>query len=732
MSPTSGARIPSALRACLAALGVLLLLGAAPRQGIVAFQTSADAEILTYPRTDPMRIDLMVRRNRVSLSRQIEGLTARYLQEIYVTSIGGGTWFVTLHVDDPRVVARTEMTPGRLLIRLRPGAPRVLAEPEPATLADLLTDDTPRRPAAPPPLALAPLRGDASTMLQPGGRVLQQLPLWRTRLVKPSEGRGWSAVDDYRLTMATSDDPRVHAAASYRLGLEHLGLGWYREAAYYLERTLNSEVPFDVAAVSLAAARAHLVLGRADRTRQLCHQALENGASEVQVLACLGSAALHDGVPNPTAVGRALIASSRLPPHRHLAAQLLLADHRVEEARRILESLAYGVEDPWVHASLGDVRYITGDLEGAKAAWAHAATASRVLARRLVIRTRMAEMLEDGPSEWASRIPVLLDTTRSDDLVAAEAHYLLAQIGDAYGDPDFAAEHLNLLWDRFPRVALRSDAPERLMDVCRQRLEMLEREGRHADQVAFFSACWRPQLDELAADPDLLQHTSEQLLELGLPDEALALHLRAVAVLTRLGRDSPRALTQLTHLYVDTNRAKEALETLEYAETLPERLPEVEYLVAEARTRDRLGDVEGALQAWSLAQTAGSAVAARARGMLLARERRCEEAVELLQGATDDDGRLALGRCLLNLGRPQEAAEVLPTEGPDPLALEDAAWMLGKIATLDPPEEQATDDDADDDGAPDDDEAEDSIWGALLEEERAAASYDATLDARRR
>ncbi|HHO51042.1 MAG TPA: hypothetical protein ENK18_09275, partial [Deltaproteobacteria bacterium] len=292
----------------------------------------------------------------------------------------------------------------------------------------------------------------------------------------------------------------------------------------------------------------------------------------------------------------------------------------------------------------------------------------------------MAEMLEDGPSEWASRIPLLLEATDRDDPAAAEAHYLLAQLAETYGDPELAAEHLNLLWDRFPDQARRSDVPERLVDVCRQRLEMLDREGRTADHVAFFTACWRPELDLLSADPELLQRTATLLAELGLPAEGLALQLRAIAVHTRLGHDDPAALAALTRLYVQTGRSTEALQTLDYTEALPQRLPVVEFLVAEAEARHALGDTAGALRAWSLAEAEGAPAARRAQGMIQAEQGRCREAALLLQDAGDDEARLTRGRCLLALGRDQEAREILPTEGPDPFVLQDASWLLGVIA----------------------------------------------------
>ncbi|HHO51041.1 MAG TPA: hypothetical protein ENK18_09270 [Deltaproteobacteria bacterium] len=335
-------RAPRALLALL--LSLPLLLGLAPAEGIIAFSASPDAEVVVHPRSDPLRIDVMVRRNRVPLDRQLDGLTARHLSEIEVVSIGGGTWFVTLYVERPEIVVVPQVIPGKLVLRLRPGRVGTIEVPEAPTLRELLDDPPQRLPAPPPPLALSPLRGDASTLKLRPDLVLQDLPVWRIRGRELSKLQGWPAVDAYRMELALHDHPARQAATRYHLGLEHLGLGWYREAAFYLEETLASDVPYDVPAVALATARAQLVLDRTQRSRELCRMAADNGAEDVAVLVCLGAVALKDGTPSPTAVGRALEQASLVPSHRLLAAQLLQQDHRHAEARQILEALAYSMD----------------------------------------------------------------------------------------------------------------------------------------------------------------------------------------------------------------------------------------------------------------------------------------------------------------------------------------------------------------------------------------------------
>ena len=625
-------------------------MGVAPAEGIIGFRTSPDAELVVYPRVDPLRIDIMMRKNRVPLDRQLEGLTAQYIEDIVVESIGGGTWFLTLHVSAPEISVTPTATPGRMVLRLAPGTPEVVQSGTPPTVSDLLDNRIVRRPAAPVRLGLTPLRGEASTMRVRPWQVLQSLPTWRNAPVPSVPTSGWPAIESYRATLTQSRDEPIRTAARYRLGMEYLGIGWYREAAFYLEEVLSSEADFDVPAVALAAARAHLVLERTTRTRQLCKLASEAGANDVAVLVCVGTAALQDGRPAPTETARAILDQSRVPEHRLLAAQLLMADHRYAEARLVLEALGYGSDDPWVHASLGDARFMTSDIEGARLAWGFATTRNTLLRRRLVLRMRMAEMVEDGFSEWPGRIPDLLLQTDEEGPVAAEAHYLLAQIAETYGDPELAAEHLNRLWDRFPEYARRSDVPERLIDVCNQRLAMLDRQAQHARQVGFFATCWRRELDTMSSDPAALQRTAALLLDLGLRPEALALQLRAMAVFNRLGQEDTDALAALTRMYVATGLPREALDTIEYAEAIAAAtLPAQAFLTAEAQARYELGDVEGALSAWSLAEGEGIPGATRARGMIFAERGQCADAERLLRDSGDDEA-------LPQQGRPQRGA----------------------------------------------------------------------------
>ncbi|MEN0065239.1 MAG: tetratricopeptide repeat protein [Myxococcota bacterium] len=699
-----------------------------PTRGVVVFGTSPDADVVVYPRNDPRRIDVMVRNNRMPIDRQTAGMTALYLQEIEALAIGGGTWFVKLWVDADNIVVNPKVTPGRVVLYLEPGTPKLLPPVEVPTVEQLLTAPPPRQPLAPAPIALTFLRGGSNTLTLRPQDIQLDLPIWDTGEVPP-DARGWMAIDVYRARMIESVTRARKAELHYRLGLEHLGLGWYREAAYYFEAVMGSDTPYDIPAVALAAARAHLALGRPKRARELCQVAGSAGATAIGVLQCIGAASLLDGFPSPTHVGRALLANSNLPEHRLLAGQLILSDHRFTEARRVLEAVAHGEPSGRVMASLGDARYATGDVAGAKLAWLEGAAKNRRLSERIALRVEMAAMLEGGASEWATYIPRLIDLSERKGFLAAEAHYLLAQIAEMYGDPDLAAEHLNRMWDRFPSRVIQSDVPERLVEVCNQRLSMLARAGRSAQEVSFFLACWRQELDMLTGNPEVLQRVAMLLSELGLPYDALALQQRALLIHTRLGSDDPAALAQLTRLYVATGKPIEALETLEYAEGIGRQLPAGQYLVAEAEARLAAGDVDGALQAYQLADAEGMPGIRRTMGLVLAEEGRCEQADRYLAPLDDGESRLAHGRCLIALGRNDEAAERLPSRNEDPLVIEDASWMSGVLATRGAPMQvEAVDEDDALADAPV--TGPKGIWSKLKAEEEAAEDFRARLEER--
>ena len=670
--------------------------------GVIRLTASPEADVVVFPRVDARRIDLGIYDNRVPLDEQLDGFGTRYLDAAWATSIGGGTWFVTLHVDEG-IDLSVVRTADHVRLRLAPGQGEVVPTPAAPSLATLLDAPPPRRPDEPVPLTLHPMRGDASTLLIDPIDAFRFMPKVVTPHVATYRS-SLAAIDTYREVLIGTDQGEVRAAALARIGVAMSNLDLHRDALYYLEQAL--EGGRDDAPVALMAARSHVALGQTEEALSLCRYAARRSAREQDVLACLAGVALLDADLPASELGRALARSSAHPHRRLMAAQLLAADHRHHEAQEILEGLLeFG--GPEVFAAYGDALQSTGDLPGALDAW-RAAARSRELQPRMTLRMRMAEWVLEGPSSFPRAIPELLAISDGAGLVAAEAHYLLAQIAQVYGDADIAAEQLNLLWNHHPGLAMRSDVPERLVATCTFRLRQLGAQERHVDLVAFYELCWRDELDAMVVEPGPLQAASRSLAHLGLTDDALAEQLRAMAMLSRVDREDPGALAWLAELYQRTERHREALETVRFVRQLDEVAPALDEPLAlvEGDALMALGQADEAMAAW---KKAASPRADRRRGLHLAEQGDCDGALALLRSLDGDDVSLAVARCLLRAGDVGGAAERLGrVDDDDAPAREDADW-LASLAAIEGAETKPS-----------------GVWERLLAEEAASEAWRAS------
>jgi len=307
-------------------------------------------------------------------------------------------------------------------------------------------------------------------------------------------------------------------------------------------------------------------------------------------------------------------------------------------------------------------------------------------------------------------------------LWAVEAHNLIAQIAQAYGNMADAGEHLNNLWIRDRRSAFDSDVPDRLLAVCTERLRWLDREERYVDLAAYFKDCWRPELDAFAGNTRTLQQAALAHEALGLHERALRIQQRVTTHHTTATRDDPAALTHLARLYVNADRPLEALDTIAYSKRhlKPSEL-RGPLQISEALALEATGDDRGAEKSWRLAATVNESrsEARRGLGLLLARLNRCKEAAPYLASSDEADSEVLLSRarCLLDLNRATQASD---TVGPlltssDPDLKSDATWIAAAASWSTRKPEALP-------------EIESQLWQKILDEERTALEFEAKLN----
>ncbi len=663
---------------------ILLAIAAsfgAPVEGRIELSLSPGARTVIFPRSDPDKVEIGIYRNRVPID--IPSFGTQWLANTKVTSVGGGTWFLELQVRRPEIDARLEGDDQNRVVVLAPGNPDLVRAGKTATSAELLSGTMPRRIDASPGAALQPLSGDASLVtLDPS---IYPLPLYAPSIPNlPQPYREWLTTDTsadwddiarYRKAIpdcvpnwrtsttrkCTAEEELRLTTASVRLGLTHMDLGFAREASYYLDEAAHGQ-KFNTPAIHLARARAAYGTRRWNEGRERCAAVKESGGDEALVLECLGVASLATANPPPTETARALLAKSKRPQARLLAAELLQKDNRHSEALPVLREVVDVLEPSWrrrAAAALGDAAAATGNMKAASFFWSRV-DAHGDLGEVIDLRVEMGEMLKSGPRWWPSRIPRLIAAARQSTPVAIEARYLLAQVAESYGDPEQASEYLVMLIDRNRALALRSDVPERLVRVCSPRLADLHSQGRHVETVALFRMCWRPILDEVISDTSALEAVRASMEEIGMFEHALDLQQRIAGIQSRENRDTVESLAALLRLYAIHGKGREALETLAYTrKKLGAQVSGPQFAMLEGMAKQAADDVPGAISAYRRANVPGDlGFEAKLRTALLqADNKQCPAAIPTLKASIAEFDRA-------NLPRKAGAKEVPPVKLP--------------------------------------------------------------------
>lgn len=696
----------------------LALAVAADPFGHLAMETSPGSTWELLPRTSPDWVDLVLHDNHLPIADQLEDKSATGLMAAAATSVGGGITFVRFYLDDTSLEPRIDARDGFLLVSMVPrrGPPAAPEAPAPVDVAALIGGEVSRIPGVPPTQGLVPLLGDANANLALGAHRVE-VPLWDSspiaaglvELAGDDDLASAEAFERYRLLLSVADTPDVRRVALWRLALASIGAGLPRDADHYLAALEREGLP----GVTVPLLRANAAAARRDwdDVRTHCDAAATADLAAVETLECFAMLSVATGSPAPTETGRLLLEQSRTPRQRRLAARALLRDHRYDEAEAALMSVLSDLEgpgDPELQALLGDARFGTGDLVGAREAWEAVPHRGRF---GQVARTRLTllDLLAADPASWGGRVPDLMVRSETGGVDDADALHLVAQIARRHGDPELEAEALATMFDRRRDVARVAGVTERLLASCGRRLGQLHREERYVEEVAFYRRCWDPVLYDVVRDTTTVENAASAYSALGLPDAALDLQRAAMRMHTRDGRQDPAGLLALAELYRAADRPYEALETVAYVRGLPVDPDVASWLrIVAADAYDALDRPDDALRELSRVPPAD------VRGRLARVERRvrrdgCGAAIDELD-ALDAAGVVVgptLVRCRLELGRGPDARAALP-DGP---LYPELASLSGRVAV----------DDEDPEPPPMPDERPPWLDALLAEEQRHAA-----------
>ena len=139
-----------------------LVAVAAPDAGVIVLSPSPGARVEVLPRRDAQFIEIGIYDNIEPVHEQLKGRSARYVEEIDVLSVGGGTWFVTLAVTSEDVVLSVDDSGADTYFVLERSAKKVVPELVTPTIDALVLDEIPRVPAKERVSTLSLLSRDAA------------------------------------------------------------------------------------------------------------------------------------------------------------------------------------------------------------------------------------------------------------------------------------------------------------------------------------------------------------------------------------------------------------------------------------------------------------------------------------------------------------------------------------------------------------------------------------------
>ena len=197
------------------------------------------------------------------------------------------------------------------------------------------------------------------------------------------------------------------------------------------------------------------------------------------------------------------------------------------------------------------------------------------------------------------------------------------------------------------------------------RLKQLHKAQRWVDEAVFYQECWRPELNRVLYNTEMMQNVVHAFMELGMWQEAYDLQLDINAIYTRDNEDNLDGLVHLARILNQIGKPIESLETIQYGRARPQSTPyrnQFDYL--EGRAQFKLANLDDARRAFAKAAVADETKTLASLWLNFTRAEAglCEEAKPALKAfhassqniegleLTREEILLAYNRCLLNEG----------------------------------------------------------------------------------
>jgi tetratricopeptide (TPR) repeat protein len=629
---------------------------------IIDLDIGETVRVERHPTVRQGMVEVVIRGCHEDLAAVLTGRTNPYVSGMDVTYSGSGVWILKSMMSRRDVDLRVLVDGGRLKIDVVESLGGLDGdEKERPTVRSLVDGTAPTSVANTTFPTLMFLHGEAMSY---GMTSRDFIPLLPSPASLPRST--WAAIDRARQAVLNASTKVSLAQARYELGWLYLEKGFDREARYYFEYLATEPGALPARDVALARARAALACQHWDQARERLREAYRFGARESAVVEGFGVVSLATGVPGRSLTSRVLSHVTGRPEALLLAAELLQRDGYYKESRPLLEALtgrATGRTARQIALRLGDARTLDGEYDSAVRAYRDA---PRALGD---FRIKLVELLEKGPSDWAKAVPGFTALASQGGEVGAEALYLLSQLDGMMGSQVDAVTDLSRLIRNHRRVAMRSDVPERLWTIYKERQTRLLAAEKWFDVAALHEGAWHPMVRRAVDDHDLLMGIARAYEEIGLSSQALRVTQEVFPMILAAGIDDKQLVYDLARLYGETGNAKEGLRTLRYLKGKPGAEGVGGVAMLRADLLEQSGDIEGAMTALrrALKSAKHRDQAAVRIARIDAEAGRCREASGVLWGKLMTPAGqkkfvtprpyLALARCMAAQGEGEMAAE---------------------------------------------------------------------------